>query len=158
MMGVAVDVDWAQVVESLVRVVVAFVLAIPVGWERERGTSSAGLRTFPVVAMAACGYALLVKTMPDATADSQARLLQGLIAGIGFIGGGAILKNGSNVRGIATAASVWNTGAIGASVAYGREEIAIVLSLLNFLTLLVLTPLEKRLHSSRDDDDNNAEP
>ncbi|SFG96427.1 putative Mg2+ transporter-C (MgtC) family protein [Palleronia marisminoris] len=152
-METGVSIDWAQVVESLVRVVVAFALAIPVGWERESGTSSAGLRTFPVVAMAACGYALIVKTMPDATADSQARLLQGLLAGIGFIGGGAIVKNGSNVRGIVTAASIWNTGAIGASVAYGREEIAIVLSLLNFLTLLVLTPLEKQLHDPVEDDD-----
>lgn len=153
-METGVSIDWAQVVESLVRVIVAFALAIPVGWERESGTSSAGLRTFPVVAMAACGYALLVKTMPDATADSQARLLQGLLAGIGFIGGGAIVKNGSNVRGIVTAASIWNTGAIGASVAYGREEIAIVLSLLNFLTLLVLTPLEKQLHDPAEEDDD----
>ena len=128
-------------------------VAIPVGCERESGTSTAGLRTFPVVAMAACGYALIVKTMPDATADSQARLLQGLLAGIGFIGGGAIVKNGSNVRGIVAAASIWNTGAIGASVAYGREEIAIVLSLLNILTLLVLTPLEIHPHDPAEDND-----
>ena len=144
------NIDLAQVTESLVRVVVAFVLAVPVGWEREKGTASAGLRTFPVVAMAACGYALIVKTMPDATAESQARLLQGLLAGIGFIGGGAIIRNGEHVRGIVTAASIWNTGAIGAAVAYDREEIAIVLSLLNFVTLLILTPLEKRLHDDRD--------
>lgn len=100
--------------------------------------------------MAACGYALIIKTMPDATAEAQARLLQGLLAGIGFIGGGAIVKNGQSVRGVVTAASIWNTGAIGAAVAYGREEIAIVLSLINFATLFVLTPLEKRLHTERD--------
>lgn len=144
------DIDWPQVTDSLARVILAFILAVPVGWEREKGSRSAGLRTFPVVAMAACGYALIIKTMPDATADAQARLLQGLLAGIGFIGGGAIVKNGQSVRGVVTAASIWNTGAIGAAVAYGREEIAIVLSLINFATLFFLTPLEKRLHTDQD--------
>ncbi|HSJ77446.1 MAG TPA: MgtC/SapB family protein [Erythrobacter sp.] len=137
------DIDWSQIGESLIRVAAAYLLAVPIGWERERGTASAGLRTFPVVAMAACGYSLIVSMMPDATPEAQARLLQGLLAGIGFIGGGAIVKHGTDVRGIITAASIWNTGAIGASVAYGREEIAIVLSLVNFLTLMILTPLER---------------
>ena len=149
------DFDWPQVADSLIRIAVAFALAVPIGWEREKGTASAGLRTFPVVAMAACGYALIIKTMPDANAEANARLLQGLLAGIGFIGGGAILKQGGNVRGVVTAASIWNVGAIGAAVAFEREEIAIVLSLINFLTLLLLTPLEKRLHKG---DDRDVEP
>ena len=101
------DIDWAQVADSLIRVVAAFLLAVPIGWERERGTASAGLRTFPVVAMAACGYALIIRTMPDATPEAHSWLLQGLLAGIGFIGGGAILKNGADVRGVITAASIW---------------------------------------------------
>jgi len=62
-------------------------------------------------------------------------VLQGLITGIGFIGGGAILKTGGTVRGTATAASIWNTGLIGVAVAFARYEIAIVMSLINFVTL-----------------------
>ena len=58
-------------------------------------------------------------------------MLQGLITGIGFIGGGAILKS----SGTATAASIWNTGLIGMAVAFGRFEIAIFMSLINFVTL-----------------------
>ncbi len=69
--------------------------------------------------------------------------MQGLMTGIGFIGGGAILKHGMSVRGMATAASVWNTGAIGACAAYGRYEIAILLSVINFLTFRYLTELKK---------------
>ncbi len=61
------------------------------------------------------------------------------MTGIGFIGGGAILKHGASVRGTATAASVWNTGAIGAAVAFRRYEIAVILSLINFLTFRFLT-------------------
>jgi putative Mg2+ transporter-C (MgtC) family protein len=67
--------------------------------------------------------------------DAEARVLQGIITGIGFIGGGAILKTKSTVRGTATAASLWNTGLIGMAVAFGRYEIAILMSIINFLTL-----------------------
>ena len=148
--------DWPQVWDSFIRIVLAFALAFPIGWEREKGTASIGLRTFPVVAMAACGYALIVKTMPGADPEAQARLLQGLLSGIGFIGGGAILKEGGNVRGVVTAASIWNTGAIGAAVAYQRVEIAIVLSLINFLALLWLTPVQKHL-SNKDGRDGGHE-
>jgi uncharacterized membrane protein YhiD involved in acid resistance len=69
----------------------------------------------------------------------------GLIAGIGFIGGGAILKEGSTVRGTATAASIWSTGVVGAAVGMGRYEVAIALSLLTFLTLKVLWRFKQRI-------------
>ena len=57
---------------------------------------------------------------------------EGLLTGIGFIGSGAILKTEASVRGTATAASIWNTAAVGAAVAYGNYDIAIVLSIANF--------------------------
>lgn len=136
--------DWGLVQEHMIRMLMAFGLAFPLGWERGRGRHSAGFRTFPIVAMASCGYALLAKKLPGADAESMTRLLQGLVAGIGFIGGGAILKQGGKVRGLVTAASIWTTGAIGVSVAFGRLEIALVLSGMNFLSLLALTPIEKR--------------
>jgi putative Mg2+ transporter-C (MgtC) family protein len=79
--------------------------------------------------------------------------LQGLITGIGFVGGGAILKEGATVRGTATAASVWNAGVIGASVAMSHYEIAILLSLLNLFTLRALLPLKQWL-----DRDKGADP
>jgi putative Mg2+ transporter-C (MgtC) family protein len=66
------------------------------------------------------------------------------MTGMGFIGGGAILKDGATVRGTATAASVWNTGAIGAAVGFGRYEIALLLSILNFATLRWLLPLKEQ--------------
>jgi putative Mg2+ transporter-C (MgtC) family protein len=90
--------------------------------------------------MASCGYILVLGPQPDVAA--QSRVLQGLITGIGFVGGGAILKEGSTVRGTATAASVWNAGVIGASVAMDHYEIAVVLAALNLFTLRFLLPLK----------------
>lgn len=133
--------DWKRTLIDFLRVALAFALAIPIGWERHESERSLGLRTFPIVAMAACGFMLIGKTLPSASAETQARLMQGLIGGIGFIGGGAILKEGTNVRGLATAASIWATGAIGAAVAFEREEIALVLSLIMFVSLRTLTPI-----------------
>ena len=109
-------------------------LALPVAWNREQRARGAGLRTFPLVSIAACGY-MLVGMQVYSGSDAEARVMYGIITGMGFIGGGAILKDGASVRGTATAASLWNTGAIGISVAYSRYEIALVLSLINFLIL-----------------------
>jgi putative Mg2+ transporter-C (MgtC) family protein len=130
------DIDWWQISDSLYHLAIAFVLALPVALDRELKTSSAGLRTFPLVAVAACGFMLV--GLREFSADAaQARVVYGIITGIGFIGGGAILKNGGDVSGTATAASLWATGAIGLAVAHDRYEIAITLALLNFATLLV---------------------
>lgn len=135
------DLELPHIIDHLGRILLAFVLAFPLGWERGMGRASVGFRTFPVVAMASCGYALLAASLPQADAETLTRLIQGLVAGIGFIGGGAILKEQHRVRGLVTAASIWNTGAIGVAVAFSRIEIAIVLSLVNTLTLLLLTPI-----------------
>lgn len=129
---------WSQVAESTARIAFAFLLALPLGLERGR-YHGLGLRTFPVVAMAACGYTLLIADLPGIDSDAQLRLPQVLLAGIGFIGGGAILKNDQgDVLGLATAESIWNTGTIGAAVALRRDEIATVLSGLNVIALLGL--------------------
>jgi putative Mg2+ transporter-C (MgtC) family protein len=120
---------------------VTYILTAFIGWDREKEAHSAGLRTFPIVGMASCGYLLVLGAQPDVAA--QSRVLQGLITGIGFVGGGAILKEGATVRGTATAASVWNAGVIGASVAMGRYEIAVLLAALNLFTLRALLPLKQ---------------
>jgi putative Mg2+ transporter-C (MgtC) family protein len=71
--------------------------------------------------------------------DGMAKVIEGLIAGIGFTGGGAILKQGNSVHGTATAASLWATGAIGVSVGLGSFDVAITIAVFTFLTLKLLT-------------------
>jgi putative Mg2+ transporter-C (MgtC) family protein len=136
-------VDVTRIVFVLAPIAAAFVLALPLGWEREQAERSAGLRTFPLVAMASCGYIMLTSSVLGNHPGGQARVIEGLITGIGFIGGGAILKSDGTVRGTATAASIWNTGAIGAAVAFGRYEIAILLSVVNFAALRWLQALKQ---------------
>ena len=128
---------------TLQHIGIAYILTAIVGWESEQEEHTTGIRTFPIVGMASCGYLLVLGDQPDVAA--QSRVLQGLITGIGFVGGGAILKEGVTVRGTAMAASIWNAGVIGASVAMNRYEVAILLSLLNLLTLRWLLPWKERL-------------
>jgi putative Mg2+ transporter-C (MgtC) family protein len=112
---------------------IAYGLAMPIGWDRERAERSAGLRTFPLVAIASCGFIQASHAVSDANVVAGA--VEGLIAGMGFIGGGTILKEGLNVRGTATAASLWATAAIGLAVGLGTYDVAIVIAVATFLTL-----------------------
>lgn len=137
------DIEWHRVVTHLIQLGVAFVLAMPVAFDREKESRSAGLRTFPLVAVAACGYTLVGMSVLSST-DAEARVLQGIITGIGFIGGGAILKSGTNVTGTATAASIWNMGLIGIAVAFRRYEIALLMSVINLITLRVVGGFKSR--------------
>lgn len=125
----------------LAQLAIAYALALPIGWDRETSSRSAGLRTFPLVAMASCGFMIIGMDVLSG-GESHARVMYGIITGIGFIGGGAILKTGANVAGTATAASLWNTGAVGLAVAWHYYEIAIALSVMNFLTLRLLGPMK----------------
>lgn len=128
------NIDWQTTWFHFWHLALAYVLALPVAYNREKSSRSAGLRTFPLVAIAACGYVLVAFSVLTST-DAESRVIQGIVTGIGFIGGGAILKSGDTVSGTATAASIWATGLIGVSVAADRFEIAFVLSLLVLLTL-----------------------
>jgi putative Mg2+ transporter-C (MgtC) family protein len=130
---------------DVLRLVMAYVLAFPIGWDREREDRSAGLRTFPIVAVAACAFTILGTSIPGATAETYSRVLQGLITGIGFIGGGAILHAKGMVKGTATAASIWSIGIVGAAVGFGEYHIAVALTVINLLTLRVLAPLKRQL-------------
>ena len=137
---------------TAMKIAVAYLLAMPTGWVREREAHGVGIRTFPIVAMASCGYLLVMQGFGSGTdaLAANSRVLQGLIAGIGFVGGGAILKEGMSVHGTATAASIWNTGAIGAATAMGRYEIAVVLAILNVATMYGLVPIKKRIDHADD--------
>jgi putative Mg2+ transporter-C (MgtC) family protein len=141
MFDISGAVSWSQLAEYVLKILFAFLLTLPIAWERESTTRRIGLRTFPMAAVASCGYVLVAVEVVGATADAQARIIQGLITGIGFIGGGAILREDGNVRGTSTAASIWTTGIIGAAIAYDNYAIAIIVSIVNYLAFKLLTPV-----------------
>jgi putative Mg2+ transporter-C (MgtC) family protein len=141
------DFSWSLFASAGAKLLATFLLALPVAWEREASTRVIGLRTFPLVALACCAYVLVGEAVVGADPSGHARLIAGLMAGIGFIGGGAILKHDNRVQGTATAASIWATGVLGAAVGYGLYEIALLVSLLTLATLLLLTPLERLMQA-----------
>ena len=154
--GDIVSVDARLVLSHTLRMIVAYLLALPIGLNRLLSHQRFGLRTFPLVAVVSCGF-MLVGITVIGTTDGEARVLQGIITGIGFIGGGTIYKNEDNVTGMISAASIWNTGAIGIAVAFKRLEIAIVLSIINTITLFMIggirDRIEKEVHEKPDSDE-----
>lgn len=123
-----------SVLEVVLRLVLALVLALPLGWDRERRSRSAGLRTYPLLSVCACGFLMLAQELAgDATA--RADVFYGLLTGIGFVASGAMLKTTGRTRGMTTAVSLWVTGAIGAGVAFGAGHVSAVLALLSSIAL-----------------------
>lgn len=132
---------------------IAYALAFVIGWNREREDRSAGLRTFPLVAVAACGFIQATERLMSTEPEALARIAEGIITGIGFIGGGAILKGGGEVHGTATAAALWATGAIGLAAGLGAYDVAVTLCGFTALTLYVLSRLKPKAPGGGDEVD-----
>jgi putative Mg2+ transporter-C (MgtC) family protein len=132
----------ADLLPHLTALAIAYALALPIGWDREQEDRSAGLRTFPLVAIACCGFVQAAEAKYGAHPDAMGKIVEGLITGIGFIGGGAILKQGASVKGTATAASLWATGAVGTAVGLGAYGVAAMVAVFTVVTLKWLTPLK----------------
>ncbi len=134
--------DRFQIGAHILALAAAFALAMPIGWDREKKARSAGLRTFPLVAMASCGFIQASESLMVNSPEGMSKVIEGLITGIGFIGGGAILKNGGEVHGTATAASLWATGAIGIAVGLANYDVAMVICVFTIITLYVMSRLK----------------
>ena len=132
-----------RIIPHLLALGAAYALAFPIGWDREKAERSAGLRTFPLVALASCGFIQATESLLQSSPEGTARIIEGVITGIGFIGGGAILKHGNTVHGTATAASLWATGAIGVAVGLGSYDVAVVIAVVTILTLRLLPALKE---------------
>lgn len=143
MLAQLIDMDSFNILPHLVSLTIAYILAFPIGWNREREERSAGLRTFPLVAVATCGFIQAAESLTMQSPEAMARIVEGLITGMGFIGGGAILRLKDSVKGTATAASLWVTGAIGTAVGLGSIDVAVMLSLVTLVTLQLLSPLKR---------------
>jgi putative Mg2+ transporter-C (MgtC) family protein len=134
-----IEINWWHGVLDLFLIAFAYLLALPIGWHRLKAQRGFGLRTYPLVAIATCTF-LLIGSEVTGDTKPDPRLIQGLMTGIGFLGAGAILKRGGRIHGIATAASIWSTAAMGAATAYRKFELAMILSLVTFVTLRWFPP------------------
>jgi putative Mg2+ transporter-C (MgtC) family protein len=135
--------DLRQMVSLVSRLLTAMILGALVGAQRESIGKPAGLRTHMLVAM---GSALFVLAPLEAgmELDGISRVIQGIVTGIGFIGGGAILKlqEKREIEGLTTAAGIWMTAAIGIAAGLGRWGLALVSTVLTWITLSVIGKIE----------------
>ena len=132
--------DAAQVTRIVLRLAMAALLGGVLGYERERQGKAAGVRTHMLVALGAALFVLVPQQAGVSDAD-MTRVIQGVVAGIGFLGAGSIIKNNDedSVKGLTTAAGIWLAAAIGIACGLGREATA-VLSALLALAILSLVP------------------
>ena len=126
--------DARQLTQITLRLLIAAILGGILGFEREQKGKAAGVRTHMLVAMGAALF-VLVPQMSGSQADAMSRVVQGVIAGIGFLGAGTILKGkeedtGQHVKGLTTAAGLWMTAAIGVAAGLGKEATALLSTLL----------------------------
>jgi putative Mg2+ transporter-C (MgtC) family protein len=137
--------------EIALRLVTATALTSLIGLDRERQESAAGLRTHALVGMSSCllmiasafGFADILGT-PNVSLDPS-RIAAQIVTGIGFLGAGTIIANGSIVRGLTTAASVWSVAAIGLAVGGGMYGAAVIATVISLVLLVLLRPWERRL-------------
>jgi putative Mg2+ transporter-C (MgtC) family protein len=145
--------------ESILRLFLALLLGSVVGMEREFTQQSAGLRTHILVCLGATVFTIVsitdmgqgltyINADPNTTfrlVRDPARIAAQIVPGIGFIGGGAVLRHGANIRGLTTAASLWMMASIGMLLGVGSYQLAIVATLFSFLVLFIIGGLERTM-------------
>ncbi|HEY9622562.1 MAG TPA: MgtC/SapB family protein [Crinalium sp.] len=139
-----------DVSELLFRLAIALLVGAIVGFEREVKDKSAGLRTHMLVSLGAAFFVLIPIQLEVAhqSVEALSRVLQGIIAGIGFVGGGVILRNqtragNTEVKGLTTASAIWVSCGLGVAAGCGLWIMALVGAVLSLMTLAVIKPLER---------------
>ncbi|HZF39886.1 MAG TPA: MgtC/SapB family protein [Blastocatellia bacterium] len=138
--------DARQFARIVIRLLLAMLLGAIVGVQRQQTGKPAGLRTHMLVALGAALFVLAPEESGMTSADLS-RVIQGLATGIGFLGGGAILKLSEerDIRGLTSAAGIWMTAAIGVAVGLGRLWMAMLSVFLTWFILAVVDKFERRI-------------
>jgi putative Mg2+ transporter-C (MgtC) family protein len=125
------------------QLILAAFLSMVVGWERERKHREAGLRTHMLIGTGSCLFtALSIYGFAD---GDPGRVASQILPGLGFLGAGAILKEGANIQGLTTAASMWVTAAVGMAVATGAWFLAICAALVVWFVLAVVQRIKPEI-------------
>jgi putative Mg2+ transporter-C (MgtC) family protein len=138
-------IDELSVAQLLVRLGLAAGLGAAIGLEREWSQKAAGLRTNTLIAVGSALFTIMsIELSPGVPADPT-RIAAQIVTGVGFLGGGAILRTGGSVKGLTTAAIIWINAAIGMAAGGGRYRVAILGAIATLVVLQVLLPVERRM-------------
>ncbi|WP_315835231.1 MgtC/SapB family protein [Bradyrhizobium prioriisuperbiae] len=136
----------ADFIDTLASLAVAFVLGTLIGAERQYRLRTAGLRTNVLVAIGAAAFVDLA--MHLAGPDGATRVIAYVVSGIGFLGAGVIMKEGTNVRGLNTAATLWSSAAVGACAGADLAAQAVALTMFVLAGNTLLRPLVNAINRS----------
>ncbi len=139
-----------QTTDILIRLGIALVCGALIGYERERASQPAGLRTHMILILGSCLAMILSISMAEAYGSDPERIAAQIIPGIGFLGAGAIMRFGLNIKGLTTASTVWTTAIIGMAIGYGLFAVGAVATLAVLVVLGILDTFEhKFIRSNR---------
>lgn len=130
--------------EILLRIGLSLVLGGVIGFERERDNQPAGLRTHMILVIGACLAMILSINMGVISGNDPARIAAQVISGIGFLGAGAILRYGFNVKGLTTATTLWTMAIVGLVLGAGYYWVAIISTVVMLVVLAALDQIEKK--------------
>jgi len=125
------------------------VLGLVLGAEREYHGHAAGVRTMALIAVGACMFTAVGLDPQFGTRTDPTRIAAQIVTGVGFLGAGAILRQGLDVKGLTTAASIWVVASLGMAVGFGLYFVAVFTTFLVMVTLVAIRPLEARLFRGR---------
>lgn len=131
--------------ELIRRLLTAALLGALLGFEREIKQKSAGLRTNILIAVGSALFTLMSYELAGDGAGDPGRVAAQIVTGIGFLGAGAIMRTGSGVQGLTTAATVWVNAAVGVAAGGGEYHLAFIATGVTLVALLVLEPLERSI-------------
>lgn len=143
------SIEW----EMGARLLASALLAGAIGYERQAHQKAAGLRTHILVCVGSCLIMILslklYESVQGLTNADPARLAAQVVSGIGFLGAGSIMKEGPNIKGLTTAASLWVVSGVGLAVGCGYYMGALMTTALVFLTLTILHRVERHQHATQ---------
>lgn len=137
--------EFINIFEYILRIGAAFLLGGIIGFERQWQQKNAGLRTNTLVAIGAASYVLLSINLHSLSGGDPGRVTAQIVTGIGFIGAGVIMKDGFDVRGLNTAATIWCSAAVGTLAGMGFLFEAVATTAAVVLSHLILRPISIRL-------------
>lgn len=138
-------IDLAADAGYAIRLLVAATLGALVGLEREIHEHPAGMRTHLLVSLGSAGFTVLSIVAFPAPGADPARIAAQIVAGVGFLGAGAILKEGATIRGLTTAASLWAVAAVGMAAGAGAWVLAVTLTAIAIISLWPLRLVTERV-------------
>jgi putative Mg2+ transporter-C (MgtC) family protein len=144
----------SQQMHEVMSLAIAVGLGALIGLEREINGKPAGLRTNILICLGAAGFTIIAIHFGGGLGTESGRMAAGIVTGVGFLGAGALIQEGSGIHGLTTAASIWLVSSIGVACGAGLFHIAGVVTFMALLVLLALHPLTKKIrrHNQRSTD------